>query len=63
LNSVDFINTIQRISTPTFAAAVFQTISLGDGVSPQLICAGLYILPASITKLMLKAAGADQRKF
>jgi hypothetical protein len=32
LNSVELINTIQRISTPTFAAVIFQTISLGDGV-------------------------------
>jgi hypothetical protein len=33
LNSVELINTIQRISTPTFAAVIFQMISLGDGVS------------------------------
>jgi len=37
LNSVELINTIQRISTPTFAAVIFQMISLGDGVSPQNI--------------------------
>jgi hypothetical protein len=43
LNSVELINTIQRISTPTFAAVIFQTISLGDGVyarnsHKRLIC-------------------------
>ena len=33
LNSVELINTIQRISTPAFAAAFFRSECVGDGVS------------------------------
>jgi len=36
LNSVESVNTIQRISTPTFAAAFSRTISLGDGVMKKI---------------------------
>jgi len=32
LNSVESVNTIQRISTPTFAAAFFRSECVGDGV-------------------------------
>jgi hypothetical protein len=43
LNSVELINTIQRISTPTFAAVIFQTISLGDGVYVRHVTARMIV--------------------